>query len=47
MSLENVQEVLSVIANRHIQAVVVVLLSYIGAKIVEWGVVRVLSRLGR
>jgi MscS family membrane protein len=47
MSLENVQEVPSVIGNRHIQAVVVVLLSYIGAKIVEWGMVRVLSRLGR
>jgi small-conductance mechanosensitive channel len=47
MSLENIKEALSVIGNRHFQAAVIVAVSYVGAKIVEWGVTRVLSRLGR
>jgi MscS family membrane protein len=47
MSLENFKEGLSVIGNRHMQAAVIVLVSFIGAKIVEWGVAHMLSRLGR
>ena len=47
MSLENVRQILSMAGNRHIQSIFVVVLSYAGARIVAWGVARLLSRVGR
>jgi small-conductance mechanosensitive channel len=47
MSLEDVKEALSIFGNRHAQAVVVVVVSLVLAKLVEWALVRVLTPLGR